>query len=49
MFILVKICKNVSNHYLLKGDVTTNILFIYDNKKAIITRTKSECLKTQGS
>ena len=41
--------KNVISHNWLRGDVTTNIVFIDDNKKVIITHTKNECLKTQGS
>ena len=44
-----KYAKNVISHNLLRGDVTTNILFMDDNKKVIITYTKTECLKTQGS
>ena len=35
-------------HNLLRGNVTINILFIHDNK-VLITQSKNERLKTQGS
>ena len=37
------------SHNLLKGDMTTSIVFTDDNNKVINTHTKNECLKTQGS
>ena len=40
--------KKIFSHYLLKGDVTTSILFT-DDDEVIITHTKNEGLKIQGS